>query len=647
MYIPDAKIDELRAAADIVDVVGDYVRLKKSGSRFKGLCPFHDERTPSFSVDPRQNLFYCFGCQKGGDLFTFLQEIEGVSFTEAARMLAEQTGIPLPEREGGASEQAKGREAIYHTLRFAARYFYRQLTQTEAGRPALGYLTGRGFTPQTIKRFGLGYAPDAWDALLAAAEEAHVDAQALEKAGLVIARKRGEGHYDRYRGRVIFPLFSHVGKVLGFAGRILDDAADQPKYINSPETKVYHKSHVLYGLHQAKQAIRRAEEAILVEGYTDVMALHQAGAAHVVASSGTALTREQVKMLGRYAERLVLLYDADEAGANAALRAIDLILEEGLAPYALQLPSGQDPDTFVQQEGAEAFAAYLKEERQDFIAFRYAQARRAGLLDTPEGTARTMREAVASIARIDDPLAQETYLRRASEVLGVPDIRLHEAMGAMRRSQKKKQRRRAPRPQAPRPASPSDGQSSGGSRSEASAGASDDEPAARAAQPLPPERFLLRLMLTHGAPMVEFILGNMALSEFTEGPVRDVAHVLLGMYEERDVAPQRILGGSHGAAQQRLAASVMVDRYELSENWKRRRGITVPHPTEQPREAAVSAMTLLKLERVGQAIERVKQEQYRVGDDLDALRAVQQRLIDLQQLQRKIQRREFLNWNEN
>ncbi|HMB90674.1 MAG TPA: DNA primase, partial [Rhodothermales bacterium] len=252
MIIPDHKIEEIRAASDIVDVVSDYVRLKKRGSNHFGLCPFHNEKSPSFSVNPSMGIFKCFGCSAGGDVFQFIMRIESHSFPEAARMLAERAGIPLPEHDE-EREQSSEMESIYHALRFAARFFYDQLTTTNAGKPALDYLTGRGFSPKTIKKFGLGYAPDQWDALLKEAERKHVDAETLEKAGLVLSRKDNSGYYDRFRGRVIFPIFSHVGKVLGFGGRILEADSDQPKYINSPETKVYNKSRVLYGLYHGKQ----------------------------------------------------------------------------------------------------------------------------------------------------------------------------------------------------------------------------------------------------------------------------------------------------------------------------------------------------------------------------------------------------------
>ncbi len=630
MAIPDDKIEEIRAAADIVDVVSEYVQLKKSGSGFKGLCPFHNEKTPSFHVDPNKNLYYCFGCQKGGDVFSFLQDVEGLGFLESARLLAERAGIPLPD-EAVDAEAASEVESIYHALRFAARFFYRQLTQTERGKPALDYLRRRGIEPQTIKTFGLGYAPDAWDALLTAAEEKQIPPETPEKAGLVIARKDGSGYYDRYRGRVIFPIFSHVGKVLGFGGRILDDAADQPKYINSPETVVYDKSKVLYGLRQAKQAIRQAEEAILVEGYTDVISLHQAGVEHVVASSGTALTEQQVKVLGRYARRLVLLYDADEAGVRAAMRALDLVLAQELGAYVVELPAGEDPDSFVQAHGAEAFREHVAQQRQDLPAFRYRQAERAGRLETPEDRVAVQREIVRSIAGIPDASLRREYVRRTSEVLKVPDNELFRMLDEARGEERQKAVRReqhqqqTPAPEAPGPA------------------ASEAAPSG----PLPEERMLIRLMLEHGTPMVEFVLGNMALDEFSEGPPRKLVRAFIEMYERDAVEPERALDGRLGADVQSHAASVMMNKYEPSKHWGQRE-ITVPRLNDKPYEAAAKAMTLLKLDRVDEAIKAQSQKIYRAsqeGDD-ETLRTLQNQMMSLHDLRKRIERREFLEWSD-
>ncbi|GIV62181.1 MAG: DNA primase [Rhodothermaceae bacterium] len=643
MFIPDEKIEEIRAATDIVDVVGDYVRLKKRGSKFWGLCPFHTEKTPSFSVDPDQNLFYCFGCQRGGDVYTFVREIEGVGFFEAVRTLAERAGIPLPLEEVQA-EEANEVEAILNALRFAARFFFTRLVQAPDGRPALAYLRERGFTPGTIRRFGLGYAPDQWDGLLRAAEAAQIRPEMLEKAGLVIRRDGDDPdgararYYDRFRGRVIFPILSHVGKVLGFGGRILAPAAqgtgreEQPKYINSPETKVYNKSRVLYGLYQGKRAIRSREEAILVEGYTDVIALHQAGVENVVAASGTALTTEQVRMLGRYCKRILLLYDADAAGAGATLRAIDLVLEQGLSVYAVALPPGEDPDSFVRAHGGEAFEAYVAEHRKDFVAFLFEQARRRGALDTPEGVAEAQRAVVAAVARIPDPLVRESYLRRAAEVLGVPDMQLRRVLEAIReethRSRREPRRAVSPSP----PAAP-------GRDAPPSTPAPSETPDAI----LPQEKILHRLMLEHGIPLVEFILGHMAEDEFTEGPSREMVRCLLEMYETGEIRPRKLLDGSMGEALQRLAAAVLVDPYEPSENWLRRQNIPVPRLNEDPYESAASAMTLLKRIRVDAAIARKKEELFQAQQRGEEVRTLQQQMIALHELRKQIERRAFLN----
>lgn len=635
MFIPDDKIEEIRSAADIVDVVGDYVRLRKQGSRFVGLCPFHSEKSPSFSVDAAQNLFYCFGCRKGGDVFTFVREIEGLEFNEAVRTLAERFNIALPE-EGAPTEEASETESIYHALRFAARYFYHQLTQTEAGQPALAYLRERGFVSKVIKHFGLGYAPDAWDGLLNAATEEHIAPETLEKAGLVIPRKDRSGYYDRYRGRVIFPIFSHVGKVIGFGGRVLQKDTDQPKYINSPETKVYHKSSVLYGLYQGKQAIRRAEEVILVEGYTDVISLHQAGVGHVVASSGTALTAEQVKILGRYAKRILLLYDADAAGATAALRGIDLVLEHGLPVYAVALPRGEDPDSFVRRQGGEAFTEYARAHRQDFVTFKYAAAGAAGTLDTPEGEAETMHSVVASIARIPDPLMQETYLRRASEVLGVYETTLREDLERTLRDGRGRDRRPAPiERDLPPPHAPADH-------------AFPEDfmpPEAPPVDPLPEEKTLIRLMLEHGTPLVEFILGNMGVEEFTPGSAQRTIQAFLAAYEQGGIDRRPFLDGTYGQAVQQLCAEVMVDRYEPSENWARKQNITVPRLNEDPYESAASAMTLLKLDRVNDAIQHQRDRLYRAPQEGQDLHTLQSEMMALHHLRKQIEQRAFLKWD--
>jgi len=663
MAIPDEKIEEIRASADLVDVTGDYVKMKRSGKRYMGLCPFHNESTPSFSVDPEQNLFYCFGCQKGGDVFKFIQEIEGVGFLESVRMLAERYGIPLPE-DSVDQEAANEREAILHTLRVAARYFYHNLTQTSRGQKALRYLKDRDIQPKTIKKFGLGYAPDEWDKLLNAAEKKQIEPEMLEKAGLVIERNDGSGYYDRYRGRVIFPIFSHIGKVLGFAGRILDPDRDQPKYINSPETKVYHKKEVLYGLHQAKRAIRKEEEVMMVEGYTDVLSLWQHGVKNVVASSGTALTEDQVQTLDRYAKRVLLLYDADEAGGRAAVRGMDLVLEEGMGAYAVELPEGDDPDAYVREHGGEAFETFVDENRLDLPSFKYRRARRQGQLETPEDRVEMQRDIIASVARIPDPNLRREYVRRTSDVVDVPDSdlfrMLEEERDRLERERKRRSRRKQKRKEiqdsqesaaspagSPNPPSESQPSPNGPQAPHpADAQAVAPSPDERASdEPMPEEKILLRLMLEQGEPMVEFILGNMGLDEFTDGRPREMVQAFVEMYQDGAVRSQRILDGDFGEDLQSLGASVMMDEYQPSENWARNKNIQVPRMNKDPYEAGASAMTLLKLDRVNETIQAHKQKMRQANnEDDERMRTLQKQMMSLYDLRKRIEKREYLDW---
>lgn len=638
MYIPEDKVEEIRAASDIVEVVGEYVQLKQRGSNFVGLCPFHKEKTPSFNVNPGLGIFKCFGCGAGGNGFQFLMRIENMEFPEAAKVLAERAGIVIPENQD-QQRQSSEVESIYQALRFAARFFYDQLTGAEGGKPALEYLEKRGFSPQIIKKFGLGYAPGGWDALLRAAQKEHIDSTYLEKAGLVISKKDGDGYYDRYRNRVIFPIFSHLNKVIGFGGRILVEEEKQPKYINSPETRVYHKGRVLYGLHQAKQAIRKREEVLLVEGYTDVLSLYQAGVEHVVATSGTALTPDQIKLLKRYAKRVLVLYDGDSAGAAAALRGIDLLLAQGVTVYGLELPKGEDPDSYVRSHGGDAFEKYLAEKRLDFIAFMHGLAKKSGQLGTPEGQGRLTKSIVSSIARMPDATMHEPFIRRASHVLGVPDIPLFEELQKQRKGEKQNEPAFFP-PEVPAqtaisPHAPRDLQ----------------VPQQPSPQPknlgavLPEERMLLRLMLDHGKVMVEHIMGNMAMDEFSPGRVRESVEAILSMYEQGKIDKHRLIDGSFGESVRDLVTEVLMQRHELSKNWARKQQINVPRFNEDPYEAAAGTMTLLKLDRVKEALQDVKKRIFNAERSGQEVRKLLEEQMALHTLQKQIENREFLNWN--
>jgi DNA primase len=628
MPIPDKVVEEVRQVADIVEVVGDYVKLKPSGGRFKGLCPFHNEKSPSFSVDPDQGLFYCFGCQKGGDLFTFVREIEGLGFIESVRQLAERYHIEIPE-DGPADPAQSEREAILQLLRFAAGFFFRQLSTPE-GEACFAYFRQRGLTKETIRQFGLGYAPKRWDALVQAAEAEGYKPELLVKAGLAKERRGGGGLYDLFRGRAMFPILSHVGKVLAFGGRVIPGVTepfgdgDPPKYINSPETPVYHKSDVLYGLYQARRAVRQAEELIMVEGYTDVIALHQAGVPLAVASSGTALTPQQVRLAGRYAKTVVLLYDADRAGAAAALRAVDLVLEAGLVPYAVTLPDGADPDSFVKLAGADGLRKEMKEAKQDFVSFQVLTARRAGDLDSPERKAAVANALVESIAKIQDPIMQDGYIIRAGSELGIPDNTLREQL-----RNRFKQQRDAP---AERPRPPARGVD----REEHAQ--PDALPPPAFAEPKPEEAALLRLMLEHGAAMVEHVLTRMGLGEFSPGAARDAASQLAEQYQSGQIDKRPFLEGDFGAPVQALAASVLADRYGVSQSQKALEvtGAAIPQQDAAPYEAATSAMKFLKLDRVDEAITAVNAAIHRAAAHDEDLVPLMTKLQELQRLKQRI-----------
>ncbi|MFT5143747.1 MAG: DNA primase [Rhodothermales bacterium] len=627
MRISEETIEAVRGAADVVDVVGDYVRLKKRGSNYIGLCPFHTEKTPSFNVNPSLGIFKCFGCGEGGDVFSFLARVETLSFPEAVTALAERVGIHI-EDSGEPDEAASAREAILHALQFAARYFYQQLTQGEGGSKARDYLATREIAPEMVKRFGIGYAPDEWDGLQRAAKDAKISESVLEQAGLILARRDATGYYDRYRDRLIFPIMSHVGKVLGFGGRQLEKIEGQPKYINSPETDVYHKSRVLYGLYRAKNAIRSREEVVLVEGYTDVVALHQAGVEHVVASSGTALTTDQIKLIGRYARRVIMLYDGDEAGAKATVRGIDLLLQAGLAPYVVSMPDGEDPDTYVKKFGAEAFETALKDRRTDFVTYLHARARAKGSLDQPDSRAETHHAIMRLVARISDQLMRESYVQRAASVLGVPDVYLRRAMNTDRQRDRSRAIAKEKETESTAPTSQPE----------------QAEPALaiQAIEPLPEEKTLLRLMLDQGAPMVSFILSRTALDEFTFGPSRDTAAALVEQFEAGEIKTRVFLDGSLGPEVQRLAAEILTDRDEPSDNWGKRR-IVVPTLNEDAKAAAAGAMTLLKLDRLDDMITKLRHGVLGAEQEGRDVRPLQEELVGLQHLRRRIKDREFLN----
>ncbi|WP_188647291.1 DNA primase [Marinithermofilum abyssi] len=416
-YIPDEVIDRVREHYDIVDVVGQTVQLKKSGRNFFGLCPFHSEKTPSFSVSPEKQIYYCFGCGAGGNVIKFVMETEQLSFVEAVVYLAEEAGIPIPTAEHPAnSAEEDRRRQLLKVLDMAAKLYHHLLLQHEHGEEARRYLLQRGLTMETIREFQLGYAPDSYQFLLPFMRRRGFDETLLVEAGLAAEKETAAGRnrvYDRFRGRVMFPIHDTQGNVVGFGGRILGDG--RPKYLNSPETSLFHKGRHLFNLHRARKSMRKEQQALLFEGYMDVIAAWQAGIRSGIASLGTSLTEEQARVIRRNAETAVICYDSDAAGQTAAERGLDVLKDQGCIVKVAQMPAGLDPDDYIRKYGADAFRGDVIAQALPYTAFKLEALKKGiNLQDEPQRM-KYLTKALDVIADLPLAIERDHYLRRLSE----------------------------------------------------------------------------------------------------------------------------------------------------------------------------------------------------------------------------------------
>jgi DNA primase len=415
-------IDKVFETARVEEVIGDFVQLKRAGSNYKGLSPFSDERSPSFMVSPVKQIWKDFSSGKGGSVVTFLMEHEHFTYPEAIRFLAKKYNIEIEETEVSQEDQieANEKESLYLVSEFAKSYFHDTLLNTEEGKAiGLSYFKERGFTNETIAKFGLGYSPETWDAFTKEALAKGYQLEFLDKVGLTILREDGK-HFDRFKGRVMFPIQSLSGRNLGFGGRILANDKKAAKYLNSPESDIYHKSKVLYGIFHAKQAIAKQNNCYLVEGYTDVIQLHQAGIENVVASSGTALTPDQIRLINRLTKNITVLFDGDAAGLRASVRGIDLILEEGMNVKVCTFPDGDDPDSFARKNSYEDLVAYLENNAKDFIQFKASLLMNEAQND-PIRKADLIRDMVVSISKIPDRIKREIYIQETSRIMDISE----------------------------------------------------------------------------------------------------------------------------------------------------------------------------------------------------------------------------------
>ncbi len=596
--IPDEKKEEVRHAADIVEVVGDYVKLKRSGRSWKGLCPFHDEKTPSFHVTPDLGIYKCFGCGESGDVFNFVMEMEGVGFVEAMRSLADRYGVSLPKEEDPEfDEEHHLREGIYHALRYAGVFFHRHLMETDEAEKARQYLAERGYNRKIIKKYGLGYAPADGDKLYRAAVDSGLNTQYLLEAGLVKPSKRDDGFYDTFRGRLMFPIFNPSGKVIAFAGRVLGNKKTA-KYINSPQTKVYNKSEVLYGVNFAKNEIRKNDEVILVEGYTDVISLQQHGIDNVTASSGTSLTPRQMKILHRYGELITMIYDSDSAGQKAMKRGINIALSEGMDVKLLELPEGEDPDSFVRQFGRDSFLELKKEESEDFLSYQIHKAESEGKLDDPSRKKKVINEALESIAHIPDKVARETYVQHLNSLVKVGDRALFEELGKILKEleQERKRARRREKRQAEREARQGE-QESPRHHSEAFEGRMKGRPEKR--EPEPPkkrpnyEKELIRLMLMYDRDMIDYIGSLCNEKQFEDTELREFYSDIIERYKnEEPVSVEAYADREHPYP--KLVGEIVLEQHTVSERHHEKIGIQYKRD-KNPYMTAKGALKALKI----------------------------------------------------
>ncbi|AMR26706.1 DNA primase [Hymenobacter psoromatis] len=605
--IPKETVDQIIHSADILEVVGDYVQLKRQGQNYWACCPFHNEKSPSFSVNPSKGLYKCFGCGKAGGVIQFVMDVEGSSYPEALRALAKKYGVAVPEEEERTPEEQLAqneRDSQYIVSNWAKDHYHRLLQNTEEGMGVgYAYLKERGLNLTTIQTFELGYSLDQWDDLLKAASAAGYQQKYLEKTGLVIQRQDDQGHdtgrrYDRFRGRVMFPIHNVSGRVVGFGARTLKRDDKMAKYLNSPESEIYHKSDVLYGLFQARQPIRNQELCYLVEGYLDVLSLHQGGIKNVVASSGTSLTEGQIRLIKRYSDNVTVLYDGDAAGIKASLRGIDLLLEGGLNVRVVLFPDGDDPDSYIRKVGDQRFADYIENQSQDFIAFKTTLVARDAAAD-PVKKAEAIREVLQSVAKVPDGLKRQVFLQQTASVFGFEEqVIITEYNKLLRTSPPGKARPdEGGRAASPRPAAAPTPTAPGalltpeeeiemamygsihGSEAEKAQLAGPTAGTEELAAPLDVlqqcEQAVLRLLVLYGPHEVqpEITVAHYLLSQLDGTPLRTPLYAQLwaecrAQFLQGQLPDLRLLAHHEDAAIRSLLADFATERYDLSPNWR-------------------------------------------------------------------------------
>ncbi len=592
--IDQETIQRIMDAARIEEVIGDFVSLKKRGANHIGCCPFHNEKTPSFYVSPSKGIFKCFGCGEAGDVVAFLKKHEHFTYPEALRWLAQKYHIEIQEEEQTEEqkERQNERDALFHVSDFAQKYFADLLYNDEMGRAVgLSYFHGRGLSDEVIKNFGLGYCLDEWSNFTDHARKNGYSDIVLEKTGLTIFKEDTKKAYDRFRGRVMFPIYSISGRVLGFSGRVLSSEKQAAKYVNSPDSDIYNKSKILYGLYQARSAISKANKCYLVEGNIDVISMHQSGVENTVASCGTSLTTEQIRLIKRYTPNVTVLYDGDSAGIKAALRAVNLLFAEGMHVRCVLFPDGEDPDSYAQKYGSTALQEYLASHEDNFVMFK-TRVLLDGVKNDPIRKAELVKETVNTIALVPDLLERTEYVAQCAHLLGVPEEALASELAKAINQNRQKSYEEAKKEETAQaaPANPASPEVSETPVSPAPSVTAVNMPVAAC------ERHLVQLLLNYGThTLSQTILGDDGAPQEVTCSVAEivVSELLSDELSFSDPLCQRIFeyycdvvtrgetpDASHFAtiddeALRSFAISLMLDTWRISDTWRQKQ-IFVP-----------------------------------------------------------------------
>ena len=656
--IDQETIQRIMDAARIEEVIGDFVSLKKRGANHIGCCPFHNEKTPSFYVSPSKGIYKCFGCGEAGDVVKFLMKHEHYTYPEALQWLARKYNIEIVEEEltEEQKERQTERDGLFHVSEFAQKYFADLLFNDEMGRAVgLSYFHQRGMSDEIIKRFGLGYCLEEWSNFTDHARKNGYSDTVLEKTGLTIFKEENGKHrsYDRFRGRVMFPIYSISGRVLGFSGRILSSEKQAAKYVNSPDSDIYNKSRILYGLFQARAAIAKANKCYLVEGNIDVVSMHQSGVENTVASCGTSLTIEQIRLIKRYTPNVTVLYDGDSAGIKAALRAVDLLFAEGMRVRLVLFPDGEDPDSYAQKYGSSALQDYLVQHEDNFIMFK-TRVLLDGVKDDPIRRAELISDTAHSIALVSDMLERAEYIRECAHLLHVSEEVLGNSVAKAAQQARQKLYDEARKTES------GEQKVEPGERSEG--GAREDAGLSTAAAPTPTqavlpevERHLVKLLLDYGnskvpqeivgddgkPQTVEYTVAEIIVSELRRDNLTMTYPLCQRVFEQcalmvdmmHTVDTSRFMNSSDEQLRV-FAISLMMDTYNLSDTW-RQKGIFVPKMEDNLLQDLTESIYAFKSTRLAQMIDELRERlrSATLEDERDLLAQIQQYTAVARQLQ--------------